>query len=272
VTQRRRIPGFRGTGKRPALPRIVSRPSGFAALGLPRPPWFIAHRGASGESPENTIESFRLAVAEGADMIELDLRLTSDGHLVAVHDLSLRRVSGQTVPVEDSALNILRHIDVSYHFHRGRRRGRIPTLEEILDALPRDFPLTLDLKCRRAGRKRYAAALAHALAGRGRLIYSSFNWRLLEDVKSAIPGALVAPMARHRVPGVLGAARKLGAASLHCHVGAVTPRFLRAVRPTGLPVLVYTVNDAGKARRLFAAGVSGVFTNFPGRLRKETLG
>ena len=240
----------------------------LAAVGLPARPWIIAHRGACGESPENTLESFRLAVEQGADMIELDLRLTADGHLVAVHDLNLRRVAGHTVSVEDTSLNILRHLDVSYHFHRGRRRTRIPTLEEVLETIPPRFPLTLDLKCRRAGRTRYARVLARALAGRGHAIYSSFNWKLLSEVKSAIPNAPVAPMARHRVPGVLRAAETLGAASIHCQFGAVTPRLLETVAATGRPVLAYTVNDGARARRLIAAGASGVFTNYPGRIRR----
>jgi len=240
----------------------------LAAIGLPPRPWVVAHRGACGESPENTIESFRLAVEQRADMLELDLRLTSDGHLVAVHDLNLGRVAGHTVSVEDTSLNILRHLDVSYHFHRGRRRARIPTIEEILEAIPPRFPLTLDLKCRRAGRSRFARALARALAGRGHAIYSSFNWKLLAEVKYAIAGAPVAPMARHRVPGVLRAAEALGASSIHCQFAAVTPRLLRTVAGSGRPVLAYTVDDAGRARRLIAAGASGIFTNYPGRMRR----
>jgi len=252
------------TGPSPA----AALPPEIAAIGLPARPWIVAHRGACGESPENTIDSFRLAVAQEADMIELDLRLTSDGHLVAVHDLNLKRVSGQTVCVEDTAFNILRRMDVSYHFHRGRQKARIPSLEEILDALPPRFPLTLDLKCRRAGRERYARVLSAALAGRGHAIYASFNWKLLAEVKSAIPGAPIAPMARHRVPGVMRAAEQLGAASLHCQFGSVTPRLLRFAAGTGRPVLAYTVDDAARARRLVAAGASGVFTNYPGRLRE----
>lgn len=240
-------------------------------MGLPPRPWVIGHRGACGESPENTIESFRLAVEQGADMIELDLRLTSDGHLVAVHDLNLRRVAGHTVSVEDTSLNILRHLDVSYHFHRGRKRARIPTLEEVLEAIPPRFPLTLDLKCRRAGRGRYARVLARALAGRGYAIYSSFNWKLLAEVKNAIPEAPVAPMARHRVPGVLRAAEALEASSIHCQFAAVTPRLLRAVAGSGRPVLAYTVDDAARARRLIAAGASGIFTNYPAQMRRALV-
>ena len=240
-------------------------------MGLPPRPWVIGHRGACGESPENTIESFRLAVEQGADMIELDLRLTSDGHLVAVHDLNLRRVAGHTVSVEDTSLNILRHLDVSYHFHRGRKRARIPTLEEVLEAIPPRFPLTLDLKCRRAGRGRYARVLARALAGRGHAIYSSFNWKLLAEVKNAIPAAPVAPMARHRVPGVLRAAEALEASSIHCQFAAVTPRLLRAVAGSGRPVLAYTVDDAARARRLIAAGASGIFTNYPAQMRRALI-
>ncbi|HET7453075.1 MAG TPA: glycerophosphodiester phosphodiesterase [Thermoanaerobaculia bacterium] len=241
----------------------------LAKIGLPARPWIIGHRGACGESPENTIESFRLAVEQRADMIELDLRLTSDGHLVAIHDLNLRRVTGHTVSVEDTSLNILRHLDVSYHFHRGRRRARIPTLEEVLDAIPPRFPLILDLKCRRAGRARYARALARVLAGRGHAIFASFHWRLLAEVKNAIPGAPVAPMARHRVPGMLRAAETLGASSIHCQFGAVTRRLLRTAAGAGRPVLAYTVDDSARARRLIAAGASGVFTNYPGKMRRD---
>jgi glycerophosphoryl diester phosphodiesterase len=250
----------------PNPPPVVSPE--LEAIGLSRPPWIIGHRGACGDSPENTIESFRLALEQGADMIELDLRLTSDGHFVAVHDLNLRRVSGQTVPVEDSTLNILRHLDVSYHFHRGRKRGRIASLEEILEALPPRYPLTLDLKCRRAGRARYARLLSRSLSGRGHVIYASFNWKLLAEIKDAISDAPVAPMARHRIPGVLRAAEQLGAASLHCQFGFITPRFLRAAAGSGRPVLAYTVNDIARARRLFSLGVAGVFTNYPARLRR----
>ena len=200
-------------------------------------------------------------------MIELDLRLTSDGHLVAVHDFNLRRVSGQTVPVEDSTLNILRHLDVSYHFHRGRRRSRIPSLEEILESLPPRFPLTLDLKCRRASRARYAQVLADTLRGRGHVILASFNWKLLAEVRRALPNEPVAPMARHRVPRVLQAAEALGARTIHCQYRAVTPGLLRAAAAAARPVLAYTVDDPARARRLIAAGASGIFTNRPGRLR-----
>lgn len=62
-------------------------------MNLPPSPWIIGHRGASGESPENTLESFQLAVTQGACMIEMDLQLTADGHIVVVHDWTLERLA-----------------------------------------------------------------------------------------------------------------------------------------------------------------------------------
>src|SRR5258708_35924652 len=98
-----------------------------------RAPLIFAHRGASGDLPENTLASFREAVRQGADGVELDLQLTADDRLVAAHDRSLRRVSGHSVTVEDTAFHVLRHLSAS---RRVPSFGRIviPSLDEICDA------------------------------------------------------------------------------------------------------------------------------------------
>ncbi len=233
-----------------------------------RAPFLLAHRGASGETPENTLASFLEAVRQRADAIELDLQLTSDGHFVASHDRNLRRVSDHAVVVEDTAFHVLRHLSVSRRFP-GSRRLVIPSLEEIFDAIPPEFPLNLDLKCRRAGRKRFAEHLVRAIEGRKRLLLSSFNWALLAEIRRRLPAIEMMPAVHRRFAGSLRFAEAVGAPAVAAHHGFLRGRFVRAASARRLDVLAFTVNNASEARRLLHLGVSGFFTNFPAKLREE---
>ena len=240
-------------------------------LGLPEPPWIVGHRGAAGEAPENTLASFRLALEQGTDMIELDLQLTADGALVACHDWDLRRLLARApagdsaeggniegTVVETSTLSALRRSDLE-----------LPTLPEILAALPADTPLNLELKRRRADRQAFAHALRLAVADRSRLLISSFDWTLLAAVRELEPERPLAPVGRVRSPPLLAAAERLGAWSVHCHRRMVAAPLVAATHDRGRPLLAFTVNDPAEARRFFDLGVDGVFTDHPGRLRRE---
>jgi glycerophosphoryl diester phosphodiesterase len=217
----------------------------------------LAHRGASGDSPENTLASFREAIRQRADGIELDLQLTSDGRFVAVHDRSLRRVSGHSVVVEDTAFHALRHL------------AAIPSLEEIFGEVPSSVPLYLDLKCRRAGRRRYAETLVAAIGERENLVFSSFNWPLLAEIVRSLPSRRVMPAVHRRFAAALRVARLLRASAIAAHHRFLRTGFVRAAAARELPVLAFTVNDAGEARRLLRMGVAGFYTNSPERLRRQ---
>src|SRR5688500_5922434 len=119
----------------------------------------IAHRGASAHAPENTLPAFRLAERAGADAIEFDVRLTSDGVPVVVHDPTLLRTTGRRYVVASSTFAMLHELDAGSRFTRdgGRTfpwRGRgigVPSLEEVVRAMPR-MPLLIELKVRGAER------------------------------------------------------------------------------------------------------------------------
>jgi glycerophosphoryl diester phosphodiesterase len=233
-----------------------------------RAPYLFAHRGASGEMPENTLASFREAARQGADAIEIDLQLTADGRLVAAHDRSLERVSGHSVLVEDTAFGVLRHLSVSRRFPAS---GRIvlPTIEEIFDALGPEIVLNLDLKCRRAALTRYVDALVRSIEGRRNLVLSSFRWELLAEVRRRAPGHVLMPAVHRRFAAALKTARLLHAPAIAAHHRFLRPRFVHAADLRGLAVLAFTVNDGREAKRLIRMGVQGFFTNFPARLREE---
>src|SRR6266542_5407411 len=108
----------------------------------PRPPraegrpLVLGHRGASAEAPENTLASFRLALAQGADGVELDVRRCATGEVVVVHDEDLSRVGGAPLRVADSPLGALRAVDLGAWAGERFRGERIPLLAEVLEALP----------------------------------------------------------------------------------------------------------------------------------------
>jgi glycerophosphoryl diester phosphodiesterase len=241
----------------------------IADLDLGPRPWIVGHRGACGEAPENTIESFLLAVAQGAVMVELDLQFTRDGRLIALHDWDLLRTAGAPIVGEDATAAEIKALNVGRYQERA---ATAPTVEEIFDALPPDYPLNLELKCRHADHRHYARALERAMAGRRQLLLSGFDWDLLRRVREILPEIPVAPLAHESLPPVLAAARELRAAAVHCQHEAMTSEFVEEASRSGMPVLVYTVDDAAIASAQFAMGVAGVFTNYPGALKKRVKG
>jgi glycerophosphoryl diester phosphodiesterase len=231
-------------------------------LDLPSPPWILAHRGASGEAPENTLASFLLAVEQGADVIELDLWLTRDGQLVAFHDVDLKAGLQRKASVESLTL---------YRFQRALKKGsgvEAPTLQQILLALPESQPLNLDIKRRSAEAKAIGDALADALGGRPQVLLSSFDWPLLAELKDRLSGYPVAPIGDRKPGALLDAAIRLDSFSLHCHRKLARREFLLASAEAGKPPLVYTVNRPHLARNVLKRGAAGVFTDYPGKLRK----
>lgn len=232
---------------------------------LPPRPWIIGHRGAAGVRHENTLESFRRAIEEGADWLELDVQLSADGELAVVHDWDLRRLAGAALVVESAAWSDLSAVALR---SSGGETPRIPRLAEVLSLLPDGLPLNVELKRRGADRARFAEAVLATCAAREPLLFSSFDWPLLAELHRRAPHAWVAPLAS-RWPGrLLEAGRDLRAWSLHAHRRIATRSLVEQASEAGRRVLVYTVNEASEAARFFALGVSGVFTDFPGRLRE----
>ena len=94
----------------------------------------LAHRGASGYAPENTMEAFELAAKMGADGIELDVHFAADGAVVVCHDEKIDRTSNGQGLITDYTLSELKSMDFGYHFYGEQRKGvKIPTLDEVYE-------------------------------------------------------------------------------------------------------------------------------------------
>ncbi|MCZ6726958.1 MAG: glycerophosphodiester phosphodiesterase [Acidobacteria bacterium] len=241
----------------------------LSVLSLAARPWIVGHRGAAGEAPENSLESLLLAVEQGADMIELDLQLTADGSLVACHDWTLERMGGIELTIEETPLDALREVEISGEFRTPRARQFVSTLSSILALLPPEMPLNLELKRRLADPAVLAARLAEAVASRDQLLISSFDWLLLAEVRRWLPKLPLAPLGgRSANPReLIATAVLLDAWSVHCSRTLVDHELMELA--AARPVLTYTVNELAEAQELFALGVAGVFSDFPGRLRRQ---
>ncbi len=232
-------------------------------------PWIVGHRGAAGEEIENTLKSVLLAIEQRADLVEIDVQLTADGDLVVFHDWTLERLAGRPETVEQMPLDRLRGVRLLGTHGNG---GRIASLDEILTAVPDGVALNLEIKRRGADRQLLASRLLRGIAGRPGVLVSSFDWELLTILRSLDADLPLAPLGKKNRSALARAGKRLGAVSLHAHRRISTAYLMRLAKRDRRPVLAYTVNEPEEARELLALGVAGLFTDFPGRLRRSLAG
>jgi glycerophosphoryl diester phosphodiesterase len=242
----------------------------------------IAHRGASGFAPENTMPAFSLAIEQGADAIELDVRLTADQVPVVVHDATLDRTTDGRGEVRACSLAELTKLDAGARFTPDKGRTfpfrassiRIPTLTEVLRAFP-EVSFLVEIKEVAAQEPVRQVVLAERAAER--CVFASEHHAAL-DVFRASPftvaasgaeiGALYRGVLLRRVPQAVPY-QTLSVPERYRGLRVPTPRFVAAARRLGCPVHAWTVNEPSVARQLWNAGVSGIVTNFPARIRSE---
>lgn len=237
----------------------------------------LGHRGASAEAPENTLAAFRLALAQGADGVELDAWRCASGEVVVAHDEDLRRVAGSPLRIPEATLSELRAVDVGA-WKGARFRGEsIPLLSEVLAALP-GAVVNVELK----GRGRRDLALARAAAdviwraGAGaRVVVSSFDWRLVAAFRLASPDVatgLLFDRTRAWALRTWAGIRALRPAAVHPDRALATDARVRAWTARGLAVGVWTVDEPAEAVRLARAGAAAVITNVPAVVRAALAG
>jgi glycerophosphoryl diester phosphodiesterase len=233
----------------------------------------LGHRGASADAPENTLAAFRLALAQGADGVELDVWRCATGEVVVCHDEDAVRVAGSPLRVPEASLAALRALDAGA-FRGERFRGeRIPLLEEALGALP-GAVVNVEMKSRGDGDLRLAGALAALLSRRGdaeRIVVSSFDWRLLRAFRRAAPGLAAGLLVERSVawrPRLWLETALDRPEAVHPERRLVSVARARAWARRGLAVNVWTVDEPAEAERLCALGATAIVTNLPGRIRE----
>jgi glycerophosphoryl diester phosphodiesterase len=234
-----------------------------------RPPWVIAHRGASGHAPENTFAAFQRAVELGGTFIETDLHVTRDGRFVAIHDDTVERTTNGSGDVRNFTLDELREVDAGMWFDRTFMGERIPTLEEVLEfSREHDVVFYLELKYAAVWGMDHAlvAALQKAQSA-PRTIVISFDPATLTPLRRLDPSIMTGLLVEDATPDCIQAAIDLGARQLCPKVSSVTPELVEKAHRSDLQVVTWTANTLADMRAMMAAGVDGIMTDFPDRLR-----
>jgi glycerophosphoryl diester phosphodiesterase len=237
--------------------------------------WVIAHRGASGVAPENTMAAFRKAVELGAGFIETDLQLSRDARLVALHDDTLERTTNGKGAVSARTLEVLRQLDAGSWFRASDSQGapafageRIPVIEEVL-AFGREHEIGLYLEVKATGPSGAEHAVVGALRASGeipRSVVLSFSTSVLKRVRQLEPLVMTGFLFGDRLPSPVAAAVDAGARQLLPRTDRVTRELVSDAHAHDVRVVAWTANEPDEMRELISAGVDGIITNYPDRL------
>jgi glycerophosphoryl diester phosphodiesterase len=243
----------------------------------------VAHRGASGQAPENTMESFRLGAEAGADAIELDVHLTQDGQLAVIHDDTVDRTTDGTGAVADMTLKDLRGLDAGARFATpdgstpfAGKGLTIPTLDEVLEWLPDDLGLVVEIKARAAVPRVVEALREQPVRRDGRANVISFDEAAIDEAHALDPelptGYLLVPT--QPFEPALRWAVEHGHPAVHPWEGDLglgpAPALAQAMA-YGRQVGCYVVNDPERMKHLAVFGLWGFVTDVPD-IAREALG
>lgn len=269
---------------------------------MPDRPLIIAHRGDSAHAPENTLAAIMAAGVAGADWVEVDVQMTSDGHLICLHDLTLNRTTNavECYPRRSSyqalgfTLDEIRGLDAGSWFSPGFAGERIPSLDAAVSvARESGMCLLIEVKDWPAYGKRAHEILdnlVHLLAGAsfpdpglpyGGAIVQSFYPDVLKRAAVVIPEIVrfqLAPAFSVFIPSIYPSVSAAldDVATYAPGVGiadeAATSDLIGQIGERGLATFVWTVNDPIRMRELVEMGVAGIITDDPGLAKPALAG
>ena len=218
----------------------------------------IGHRGAAGHEPENTLRSFRKAVALKVHGVEFDVQKIKTGELVVIHDSCVKRTTNGKGKVPKFSFKDLRKLDAG-------KGESIPTLEEVLNVIDKKMYVNIELKGTSTPALVVKVIQKYIKKGWSydHFLVSSFKYSSLRKVRaldSQIPiGVLVNRFGRR----YLRCVEDVNAVSLHPHTSVVTKRMVKKAHEKGLQVHVFTVNTVADLKRMIDIGVDGIFSDYP---------
>ncbi|PTX55268.1 glycerophosphoryl diester phosphodiesterase [Melghirimyces profundicolus] len=253
----------------------------------------VAHRGASAYAPEHTLPSYELGEQMKGDYIEIDLQMTQDGHLIAMHDETLDRTTDGTGRVNDHTLAEIKELDAGSWFNEAHPEYakpeyvglKVPTLEEVLDHLGPNKKYYIETKAPEvypgmeekllATLERHGLLTDKALAKRHVLI-QSFSRESLLKIHDMNPDIPLVQLLWYDTPAVIEDAELDHIETYAVGVGPnykmIDREYVQNVRDHGLDLHPYTVNKKADMKKLIDWGVTGMFTNHPDRLHEVLKG
>jgi glycerophosphoryl diester phosphodiesterase len=221
----------------------------------------VAHRGAAGKAPENTLAAVRQAIEDGADWVEIDVQETIDGEVVVVHDSDFMKVAGVDLKVWDGTLAQVREIDIGSWFDPKFSAERVPTLGEVLDEARGQSRVVIELKY--YGHDQQLEQRVVDIVERAGMVddvaVMSLNYDGVQKLRALRPEWIVGLLSAKAI----GNQARLDLDFLAVNMGMATPRFIRRARSAGKQVFVWTVNDPVSMSRMMSLGVDGIITDEP---------
>ncbi len=232
-------------------------------------PIILGHRGAKRYAPENTLAAFLLALEQGADGVELDAKLSADGVVVVIHDPTVERTTNGTGRVADLPLTALRELDAGGWFSDQFRGEKIPTLEEVFEALGKRALINVELTNYTTPQDRLVEKVCELVRRHGmqkNVLFSSFYpWNLTQAAR-LLPEVPRGLLTLQGWKGLWG--RSFGFMfgdyqALHPYYTDVTPQQVQRVHRLKRTINVWSVEQEQDLRRLIAWGVDGIITPDP---------
>jgi glycerophosphoryl diester phosphodiesterase len=218
----------------------------------------VGHRGVMAVEPENTLRSFRRAVREGVDQVELDLHLSKDGALVVMHDPSVNRTTDGSGRIRDLTLAELRGLDAGLGEH-------VPVFEEVLDAV--ELPIQAEIKDVAAARVLASALQEHGAAGRVSVL--SFHDEALAEIHALLPGVATVLVAEELGPDLVPRAQAVGARLVSLDLTRLSLDVVRRCRAAGIAVMAWTVNTPQDWAIARAFDLDGAATDLPPAMGRD---
>jgi len=236
---------------------------------FPRPILF-AHRGDSAHAPENTLPAFQQALQKGADGVELDAKLTADGHVIVIHDATVDRTTDGKGKVASFTLEAMRKLDAGKRFNEKFAGTKVPLLEEVFEIVGKDKMINIELtnyySTSHDGLVLKICELIKRHNNQGQILFSSFfasNLKIAAQALPEIPRGLLA------MKGVLGLwARSFGFMfgdyqALHPYITSTSREQIQRAHRLNRRVHVWTVNTPEQILQLKDWGVDGIITDDP---------
>lgn len=232
----------------------------------------FAHRGFSGEFPENTMLAFQKAVETGCDGIELDVHLTKDGKIVVIHDDTLERTTNGIGYVKDYTLEELKQLDAAARY-KGKFKGvTIPTLEEYFEFI-KDYPILSNIELKNtlyyySNLEEKVIELIYEYHLEEKAMFCSFNIPSMMRCKELEPQLKTGLLYGENLGNCGEFAQKCHADFWHPHFSKMKKEDYDNCAMHGIGVNVWTVNEEDDMKRLIGYRVNGIITNFPNKLQK----
>lgn len=255
------------------IPRVAAALAGAAVVAVLTGAWLVngvelpddvtvvAHRGAAGKAPENTLAALRQAIEDGADWIEIDVQETVDGEVVVVHDSDFMKLSGVPLKVRDGTLEQIRGIDVGSWFDPRFAGERVPTLREVLEMARGRSRVVIELKYYGYDHmlEQRVVDTVEATGMAADVAIMSLEYEGIRKIRALRPDWTIGLLAARAI----GDLTALDTDFVAVNSGMANARLIRRAASNGKQLFVWTLNDPVSMSRMMTAGVDGIITDEP---------